>query len=215
MQVSAEIRWFWRENPPPDLEGWFQDSDHHGCTSGGGSPNAREDIYLCDDDQVELGIKVRGGNSGVEVKGLVAAKLGILAAGEFIGPIELWSKWISRSLSLDIHSTITLQKWRKLRKFDTTGPSPVEIELGADEKPKEYRLPKTGCNVEFTNVYIPKSSQTWWTLGFEAFGTILTVEKDLQAVAAVLHKRHPPTMSGGMIASYPAWLKDRVLPAAF
>jgi hypothetical protein len=42
-------------------------------------------------------------------------------------------------------------------------------------------MPEKGCNVEWTVVEIP-SSETCWTLGFEAYGHLQDVENSLQSV---------------------------------
>ena len=69
------------------------------------------------------------------------------------------------------------------------------------------------CNVELTRIEIPANGQTWWTLGFESFGTITTVAEDLRSTAETLAARHPPGLGDGLLASYPAWLEERILPA--
>jgi hypothetical protein len=204
MLVSAEIRWFWRSAPPPGLEGWFCKAESHGCPAGGG--RIRVDEYLRELGQVELGLKRRGGKKGVEVKGLLAVTWGGLATGPFAGPIELWTKWTSEQLELDSKSTVATEKQRWLRKFDTALPWPQEIPLDEDEKPAAQRPPPTlGCNVELTRVKLPQGD-IWWTLGFEAFGRLRTVESDLQAVATILATRRPPPLGEGLLSSYPAWL---------
>jgi hypothetical protein len=206
MQVSAEIRWFWRSAPPPGLDNWFRNADKHYCSAGGGL--TRVDEYLCDVNQAELGLKCRGGKKGVEVKGLVAVTWGGLSVGPFVGPIELWTKWMSEPLELNPHSTVATEKRRWLRKFDTTGPLPQEIPLNAEETPIDQRpLPTLGCNVELTQVTLP-NGDTWWTFGFESFGTIQTIENDLRAAATMLVARRPPSLEQGLLASYPAWLRE-------
>lgn len=203
MLVSAEVRWFWRNAPPDGFEEWFRAATDSHCAAGGGEP--RVDEYLLDRGQVELGLKRRGGKPGVEVKGLVSVIADGLAAGSFVGPIELWSKWTSERLDLNPVRTIATTKVRWARKFDTTGPSPLEIPLGADEKRLDRQpLPAAGCNVELTKVGV--ANETWWTFGFEAFGTLGTIENDLRAVAAIMVARQPPGIGNGILASYPAWL---------
>ena len=61
--------------------------------------------------------------------------------------------------------------------------------------------------MELTQVSL-LNGEVWWTLGFEAFGTIRTVENDLRAVATILVARRPPELGDGLLASYPAWLKE-------
>jgi hypothetical protein len=207
MQLSAEIRWFWRKVPPPQLERWFRNATEDTCTAGGGE--LRQDDYLYDGSQIELGLKRRGGKAGVEVKGLVAAAWGNLSANPFTGPIELWSKWTSEALELALDRTVPIEKVRWLRKFDTTKQAPEEIPLDSKEKPLGKRaLPEIGCNVELTRITL-RNQEVWWTLGFESFGTLQTLGNDLCAVAATMAARQPPQFGTGLLASYPAWLKER------
>src|SRR4030095_7381555 len=116
MQISAEIRWFWRDVAPASLEQWFSSTKVHSCPPGGG--NWRDDAYLKDSAQVELGVKRRGSKPGVEVKGLVTVLPAHLNAEPFEGPIELWTKWTSELLQLPPHLIILTKKQRWLRKFD-------------------------------------------------------------------------------------------------
>ncbi len=204
MQVSAEIRWFWR-NEPTALREWFCSRDEF-CAAGGGAP--REDQYLRDARQAELGLKRRGGKAGIEVKGLVAVTSGGLVVGPFLGPIEIWTKWTCEALELPPALTVTIRKERWLRKFDTALTSPEEIALDHNEQPLELKrpLPVLGCNAEVTKVDL--QGATWWTLGLESFGTIGTVENSLRAVATLLAARRPPDLGMGQLASYPAWLRN-------
>jgi len=208
MQVSAEIRWFWADAPPPGLEKWFCNATESTCPAGGGEP--RRDEYLYDQSQIELGLKRRGGKPGVEVKGLVAAKWGDLTASPFLGPIELWTKWTSEVLELRAGSTVPIEKVRWLRKFDTAKQFPEEIPLDSKENPLGNRArPEIGCNVELTRITL-RGNEVWWTLGFESFGNIQTVNKSLDAVAMTLATRQPPELGTGLLMSYAHWLKEHV-----
>lgn len=207
MQVSAEIRWFWKESLPAGLEEWFQSKDVHRCAAGGG--DTRTDEYLRepprDTVQAELGVKRRGGKDGVEVKGLVSVVQDGVVAGPFAGPIEIWSKWSTQSLH--VQDVVSTEKLRWLRKFDTGGDTPAEVPLGSDEKPvdKDRPLPERGCNVELTRVTC--AGKVWWTLGFESFGALQDVENSLRATATLLGTRRPPVLGDDALrASYPAWL---------
>ena len=207
MQRSAEIRWFWKSNPPPGLEEWFKSEKTHGCVPGGGV-TPRTDLYRRETKQVELAIKLRGNKPGYEVKGLVE-QLALLSVAPFTGPVELWTKWSTDGLKFDAQELIPTTKLRWIRKLDTTGAKPREVELGPDETAKSGNVVlESGCQVELTQIHI--RDETWWSFSFESFGTIATVERDLHAAAAVMAKRGPPALSGGILASYPAWLKDRL-----
>lgn len=212
MQISAETRWFWSGLPAPKIEMWFVGETQHTCSAGGGEP--RVDEYLCDRNQFELGLKKRGGKLGVEVKGLVSDRWGQLSAGPFSAPIELWTKWASEILELKEALVIPIEKTRWIRKFDTSADPPHEIPLDRNERPVgSSALPILGCNVELTRIKLPDGA-SWWTLGFEAFGTITTVSKSLEIAARELAGRHPPELAEGFIASYPAWLVKHVFTKA-
>lgn len=214
MQVSSEIRWFFN-SAQDELKTWFCQSDAHGCTAGGGL--VRVDSYLRDAHQTALGLKHRGGKKGVEIKGLVCHLPDHCEAHPFSGPIELWTKWTSDTLILETSKTVTTEKRRWIRKFDTTGLSPVEIKLNDKEAPVEREsLPPRGCSVEYTHVrfvdyetkeLIPDSTD-WWTLSFEGFGKLDSVKASLCDVAAVMASRNPPNFDSSFRASYPAFLSQ-------
>jgi hypothetical protein len=89
MLVSAELRWFWKETPPPGLELWYRSGPF---PPGGGA--LRSDEYLLEPSQTELGLKKRGGGrGGVEVKGLVS--IGTALPEPFDGRIQLWTTGVS------------------------------------------------------------------------------------------------------------------------
>ena len=67
---SAELRWFFKGPPPAALDSWFR-SGH--IPPGGGE--IRRDEYLRDPKQQQLGVKKRGRNPGVEIKGLVGERV--------------------------------------------------------------------------------------------------------------------------------------------
>jgi len=209
MQVSAEIRWFWPDQPPEGLQDWFVDSYEGGCAAGGGLDSPRLDIYLLDPGQTELGLKVRNagvGNQGVEVKGLVENVWGTVSIDPFTGPIQLWTKWSSKPLQISAAHSIGIKKQRWLRKFDTGSGQPTEIPLNGAEKPIDGFYPASGCNVELTRITLP-TQEIWWTLGFEAFGsTIVGLGDSVSATAGVLAGRGAPSIENGKILSYPEWL---------
>jgi len=204
MQVSAEIRLFWTGREPEMLGPWFLDESVHGCAAGGGL--RRSDIYMRDADQTELGVKQRGSKPGVEVKGLVEALPSPVSfSGEEV-TIEIWSKWSSTLLKLEKPLSITLQKRRWLRKFNSSEGSPVEVPLNASELPVTGgALPRTGCNVEWTIIEL-SGKELAWTLGFESFGCLQTVEGSLRAVLRLMNERKPPRTAGAFKGGYPAWL---------
>jgi hypothetical protein len=211
MQISAEVRWFWQGTGPPMLQEWFMDARFHEHTAGGGS--VRTDAYLPDPQQAELGIKLRGNKSGVEIKGLVAVAREVCSDAPFVGSIEVWGKWSSKELRLSDAALIIVSKHRWLRKFSTDGAQVREIALDAQELPiDKNHSPTEGCDVEYTEISIDGSS-SWVTLGFEAFGTLDTIVANLHRVTAHVSRRRPPAFGNAWCASYPVWLQRFAAPA--
>jgi hypothetical protein len=213
MLISAEIRWFWPNVCPPELNAWF----HRDFSFPPGGGRARTDRYVLGRGDNELGVKQRGEpgaerrdrHSGIEVKGLVGV-LPSLTWSELCPRVELWCKWQSK-MALPSGRTVDLQKTRHLRKLDTSSPQAVEIRLNDEEKPKEGGFPQEGCNIELTCIQSESQSDSWWTLGFEAFGSLQTAPRNLdRAIAHAVSHALPPLK--GAIKSYPAWLAERYPP---
>ncbi|HEV7280937.1 MAG TPA: hypothetical protein VGN57_12100 [Pirellulaceae bacterium] len=206
-QLSAEFRWFWKDDPPAGLYDWFCEGQGSICAAGGGG-EIRQDVYLRDPRQPQLGIKRRGGKPGVEIKSLFA--IWELPIGSiFAAPIQLWVKQTSTALELPEGATIRTSKTRRLRTFDLTGGAPQEIPLGPAESPlnPSQAPPARGCNVELTKVVV--EGQTWWTLGFESFQAsdgLNTIEHDTWRTAEEMASRNPPPLGTPLLASYPEWL---------
>ena len=196
MQVSAEIRWFWPEEPTAVVD-WFHDRTIHRLSPG--QEDERIDCYLHDANQDELGLKVRGNKPGIECKGLVARTSIGVETGPFAGPLEIWCKWSSTSLKIPANQLVCVSKRRAVRKFDTAHGA-IEVEFD--------RRPGTGCNVELTELTLPNGTR-WWSLGFEAFGSLESVTQSVVRTAAELSSHSAPALLNAVQASYPAWLKAR------
>lgn len=190
MLLSAEIRLFWSDRKPAELEAWFMDASIHGSPPSG--PEERTDVYVDASKQTDLGVKTRGENPGVEIKGLIAKPGEALEFASYQIPIELWSKWSSEVLAFDPKSGIELHKTRWLRRFDIASGQ--------------------GCNFEWT-VVRTRAGETHWTLGFEAFGPLSAIEQTLRSTVRAMHGHNPPPAPGAHAFSYPAWLAARRLPS--
>jgi len=205
MQVSAELRWYWKGTPAPGLAEWFKSTDHHPHPPGGGTA-PRTDLYRRDATQDELAIKLRGNKPGFEVKGLVE-ELGAIGADPFRGDAELWTKWTLEGLRLDAEDVIAITKLRWLRKLDTGGSTVHEVALDAREDTKDGKRPSIGCQIELTQIFVV--DEEWWSFSFEAFGGVNDVASSLRAGTAEMGRRRPPPLTDGILASYPAWLRER------
>jgi hypothetical protein len=201
MVITAEMRWFWPEKCPPDLEHWFFQST---VKAGGGLP--RQDAYLQQLNGSELGIKRRGTKAGFEFKGLVAilrdSELGALAPHG-----ELWCKWYSNDLPLDQATFMTIQKVRWIRKLDTLGQAIVEVPLGPDEAPLDGCSGRGGCNLTLTKVQIVGLAGHWWTFCFEASGDVESAPNSLRSATQYVRSMCFPKVNGDFL-SYPGWLAE-------
>ena len=200
MLVSAELRWFWKDALPSGLETWFRSGQ---WPPGGGMP--RMDEYLLDPGQSELGLKRRGANPGIEVKGLISVLASPVAP--FVGGVQLWCKWTSDALTIDHLSRVAVRKTRWVRKYDTSNAEVSEVELDEHEKLRgsSDTLLKRGCQWELVALRVDGESADWWSLGFEAFGELATVEPSLRRT--INHVAYgAPGLEGGLELSYPAWL---------
>jgi hypothetical protein len=205
--VSAEIRWFWKEEIPVGIRDWF----FQGEPRPGGGPPFRTDRYISQVNSNQIGIKERGGKHGFEIKGLVATskreELKRIASY-----FEIWCKWSCIAPYLDRAEKVTTHKTRWLRKFDTAGSEIIQIPLDENGNPKPgYIRPSQGCNVELTKVEIPDQSQVWWTLGFEAFGDITTAQLSLLRVAIPEDSTLSDLVPTGHFMSYPAWIAEWIV----
>jgi hypothetical protein len=208
MLVSAEVRWFWKNEVPQGVEAWFRRGVF---PPGGGKP--RIDEYVVDPTQRELGIKKRGGGRGVEVKGLVDFRA--TTTPPLDARVQVWSKWTSASLTVDHLPRVAVRKTRWLRRYDTGGHGVAEVELDADEQPRHgpsLRLER-GCHFELVSLRVGEPELTWWSMGFEAFGPLDTVEESLHQTVA--HAASAAVMpSRGLELSYPAWLAGPALSSS-
>jgi hypothetical protein len=204
--VSAELRWFWKGALPDGLDAWFR--------SGSFSPGVeapRSDEYVVDTRQTELGLKKRGVSRGVEIKGLIAVRG--RAMPPFDGCVQIWGKWSSETLSIDHLPRRVVHKSRWLRKYDSSGPRLVEVGLDPEERSR-HRMdrPDRGCQLELVAVRLDDDATTWWSLGFEAFGELDTVEDSLRRTVADVGPT-APRFARGLELSYPAWLAAHAGPS--
>lgn len=204
MFVSAEVRWFWRNECPRQVHDWFF---RGGLSPGGGRP--RIDRYLPQPNNAELGIKGRGDTVGLEIKGLVATQVSP-ALAKVASHLEIWCKWSCVMPDPSLTAAVTLTKTRWLRQFDTSENVRLEIPFDADEKPKTgSALRPLGCNIELTEVRGPSPTDIWWTLGFEAFDGLDAAPVSLLRTILPEETILAEIVSSGEFLSYPGWLLAR------
>jgi hypothetical protein len=197
--VSAELRWFWEDALPTEVESWFRNRTF---PPGGGTP--RIDEYLVDRSQIELGLEKRGTKPGIEIKGLVSVRRTV--SKPFDGRVQIWTKWTSEALTIDRLPRVAVHKTRWLRRYDSSGPHLEETELDENERPRHSpeRLPARGCHFELVSLRRDSDGSRWWSIGFEAFGELATVEESLDRTLE--HVAPDTSLTAGVELSYPAWL---------
>lgn len=189
---------------PREINSWFMAGE---LSPGGG--RWRQDDYLLDPLQTELGIKKRGQKPGVEIKGLVETLHHNLDPNSHISPIEIWCKWNSGSLSIDRCPTLQVQKLRRLRRFDGTSGRFIEIPLDENENARSGRsMPGRGFNVELTEIKVGRREEIWWTFGVEAFGDLEFAEGCVRFVQGELASIAKEVFQSARWLSYPAWLSE-------
>lgn len=200
MTNSAELRWFYRGNLPPDVKEWFCGSRL--CRD----EEVRTDHYLVFENSAEVGVKLRDGKV-LEIKARLRSPIPWSLPGTGpLGRIDAWAKWKDDDPALVGHLAqlrfgdrqwVTVIKDRWLRKFAVTAAGIEEVDA--------KDLPKRGVTLEVTGVLV--NDQHWWTVAFESFGDILRPE-DVDAVADHFLKLLPKSLvlieNDSM--SYPEWL---------
>ena len=212
MQPSMEVRWFLRgDMPRKKIQDWFKSgSDQLGRMPF--SDESRDDIYLSLTKTTDLSIKMRAGKN-LEIKQRkIDAGMQVLKDGSQ-GRVEQWVKWsfsipeknekgemlMVPDISSPEGSWTVVQKRRLLRKFEVKVGDIIEAVDAIKIRPKQ------GCNLDIA--WIEAGGQKWWSLGFESFGNLDTVEKNLLLVLNyVLADPAFPTLQAANSFAYPTWL---------
>jgi hypothetical protein len=169
--TTLEVRWFLREGHPDAATAWFRAEDDLVRA------DRRTDYYL-NLFLEQLGIKLREGN--LEIK-LREKDLGIRKFTSGVaGRCGLWRKLslpiadeaVETLPDMDPRWWVSITKERQLRLFDARGESIPTTARVTD-----------GCSLELTRLAV--GEQSWWTVGFEAFGR----EESLESILSVTVKR--------------------------
>jgi hypothetical protein len=205
MQPSMELRWFLQGTIPVEIEKWFNNAPVAPKDEG-----ERYDGYLILPDHADLSVKLRN-QQKFEIKKRIA-DFGIKALdtgeGRTEGRVEQWVKW---SFSLEANSQgqpdtselngfwVVVCKLRRQIKYKVAEDGSVEA-IDASTRVDQ------GCYLELTQIWA--RNKPWWSLGFEAFGEMDTVEHNLQlTLNHVLAERDFPPMEAAHSFAYPEWLQ--------
>ena len=195
---TLEVRWIDRGPIPEATFGWlgpFADWIEH-----------REDRYLADPADPELGVKIKGGIE-LDLKAFRGSPGELAVPGGGLGCLELWEKWCFPLESVALPSVeasgwVAIRKIRRRRSFHLSGDLAVERPVSEAEMP--------GCSVELTEFTV--GGEAWWTLALEAGGDPDALERELRATAEALFRDPLPDglrldLSDSM--SYARWLSTR------
>lgn len=188
MERTAELRWFFREQPPGPVRAWFD--------AAAGEPQARSDHYLRLDGTDALGVKVRGGTTRLELKLRASPGRAVNLPRAVSGQLEEWQRWSFPRPGLS-------------RFLPRLGLPPNDRWVTVDKRRRLATVPyrgDAGCRVELTAV--AARGQEWTTVGFEAFGPDADLVPALTATAEELFGSLdlPAGLGGALSCGYPGWL---------
>ena len=206
MFSTEEVRWFFAGSIPQAVADWFTVQV---CTAVPQPP--RVDYYLRLADNDSLGIKLRQGR--IEIKQRTAPGTAVHLGENAAGHAEAWRKWSFALADADANLAglvddtahwLGVGKQRRWCLFD------VGVNGRIIPAPPGTILDQ-GCACELTEVRLTHSTQTWWSLGFEAFGTAGNQrERLLQVAQQFLQSPHAPILPAEQSYSYPKWLQGVV-----
>lgn len=173
MLTTVEVRWFFQEPLPEDIQNWFQFFEPEDL-----SP--RTDYYLNMKDSAGVGIKLREGNIQIKPKKEdVGTRMFLKNVEGNIARHEKWSfpvtsneEWAEMIKKPEIW--VPVNKIRKLIRYTLEGGFPDKT--GMEEQVDE------GCEVELSRVEV--LDKPYWSLAFEAHGASAksNLEKTVQEI---------------------------------
>jgi hypothetical protein len=187
MERTAELRWFFGDEPPAPVVAWFD--------AAADPPRTRSDNYLVLPGTDALGVKVRGGTTRFELKLRPAPASPLTLPGPVSGQLEEWQRWsFSRPAVSRLLPRLGLPKQRW-----------VEVEKQRRMATIPYRG-EAGCRVELT--LLRARGRQWTTVGFEAFGPGPDLVPSLTAAAERFFGalELPGGLGAELACGYPGWL---------
>jgi hypothetical protein len=189
MERTAELRWFFRRQPPAPVVDWFE--------TVAGPPQARTDSYLALPGTDALGVKVRGGTTRFELKLRPAPASPLTLPGGVAGELEEWQRWsFARSWISRFLPRLGLPKTRWLEVDKRRRLTTIPYDGDGD----------AGCRVELTQ--LRAQGREWATVGFEAFGPEAALVPALTAAAERFFGSLdlPDGLGADLSCGYPGWL---------
>ncbi len=203
MFSTVEVRWFHQGEIPVDIQTWF--SQIAGKKAEPITQSPRTDIYLLQNGNANLGVKLREGR--IEIKQRTQEFGNATFASNVVGVVEGWRKW---SYLVDPTQTNYLSarflgaSWQRVSKERSLYSFQISGQNTETVKMPDYSI--GGCNIELT--HIKCNGEVWWSLGLEAFGDENSNESKLTIAAKYLFsEEQTPTLSAQNSYGYPHWLE--------
>lgn len=183
MLSTTEVRWFFEEAFPENVQEWFEYFDPKDLPP-------RTDYYLNMADSAGVGIKLREGQIQIKPK---KADLGTYRFLENVeGNISQYEKWSFPVTSNEEWPEMIRRpdiwiptiKIRKLLRYTLEGGYPDKI--GMEEQVSE------GCEVELSKVEVV--DRTFWSLAFEAHGSNAQAHVEKTVNEVFRNKKCPITL---------------------
>ncbi len=203
MFPTTEVRWFLPGVVPARVWQWFD-----GPTQRPTAQPSRTDYYLRIADGDGLGIKLREGR--IEVKQRQSQQGSVRFGERAVGRVEQWRKWsfpltetehITAVLGDGLSSWVGVYKERKVRTFQVTDDEVVDV--------SGTMFLAQGCAWEVAQVRLGKTAESWWSVGFEAFGPEAERMGLLRIVIMYcLDVEDAPLLALENSCSYPKWLQN-------
>lgn len=201
MQLTAELRWFYRGTLPEEVVQWFQQGQLGKHLA---PPEEREDLYLYSPGCEYLGIKLRQGRLEIKWR---KVELGVVHFGDRVeGKAEKWGKWLCEDPTAESFQTADVvgKSWVSVKKVRTQRQYQIFPGESITAVPVTESIGQ-GCNVELTQ--LESNGNAWWSLAFEAFGEDDCLMEHLQAVASCVFKSYRGSnLQAKDSYAYPSWL---------
>lgn len=201
MQLTAELRWFYRGTLPEEILQWFQQNQLGEHLA---PPEEREDLYLYSPRCEYMGIKLRQGRLEIKWR---KTELGFVAFGDRVeGKAEKWGKWLCENPTAESFqpADVVGKSWVSVKKVRSQRQYQVFPGESITAVPVTESI-NQGCTVELTQLGI--NSNAWWSLAFEAFGEDDCLIDHLHAVASCVFKSYrEPKLQARDSYAYPSWL---------
>lgn len=198
---SLEVRWITPGSLGTAMREWFARFP--------AGTETREDAYLLQPRLKGLSVKLRDGNT-LDVKSYLGSPGVIGLPG--CGRLESWRKW-SFPCEPSCDGGVALPGWIIVRKRRHVCWVPLVTSQGLASARRA--APLAGCTVELTEVHV--HDQPWWSVGFEATGSLDMLLLALRHAADLAFAQPLPpgvALSLDDCRSYAQWLDERPSPDA-